>query len=732
MKLIICEKYSQAKRYAEVLSKYTNKELKKTDEGFSNGDITVACAQGHLITLCDPEEYNESYRNWNAAVLPIMPDNFKLKPIADKKKLLNNIKNLIPKATVIYNATDAEREGELIFRYIMSYLNPNTNANFKRIWTSDLEYDTIVKAYENAKPLKEYDNLYACAKARSESDWLIGINATRMLSICSKTNRKMTLGRVQTAVLRLIVDRYLANTQFKSQKTFTPIIKIKDLELELNKYLLNKEEAESILKSMPQEVNLEKEIKQEKVRQPALFSLVEIQILASEKYNISATDTLAIIQNLYENSLVSYPRTDSNYLTKAQTQEAITIINKIKGKKDFLAQNNIETDDFINITESHFIFDDSKTSDHYALIPLNADFDKAAKLGEKESLLFQEITKRFTQCFMKEAILEKTAYKVPLNKIPDSLNVDADSKEKIYFGKSGKVILYEGFLKLDNKKDTPLPKLNAGKYAIDASTIKEGKTDPPKLFTESTLLKAMQHPLNYEEEAKKEITNKEVAKELALGTPATNDKFLPILLSREYVVFQKKNIIPTALGQAIIEKLKNTKIASVELTLLIEQKLAEIRQGKVSYEAFMKSTKNYTKDLMTQIQNSAEIIGQSVEKTEAKEHIKCPKCKTGNLYLSKKPNKFGQHNYYCSNYKNEQDPEKACNFVVYETIAGKKLSENDIKNLCEKGQTGILQFVNKAGHKYSGRIVLLDTFETKLQLEDTKKEEKPKKGTIKK
>lgn len=735
MKLIICEKFSQAKKFAEVLSQYTNKELKHSEGGFSNGEITIACAQGHLIKLCDPEDYNPNFKQWDMAALPIIPEQFNLRPIEDasKKKLLSNIKKLIPQASVIYNATDAEREGELIFRYIFSYLNPNTNAQFKRIWASDLQYETIVKAYENAKPLQEYDNLYACAKARSESDWLIGINATRMLSLSTNSHMKLTLGRVQTAVLRLIVERYLANTQFKSQKTFTPIIKIKDLELELNKYLLDQQKAQKLLENLPNPATLEKEVKQEKMRQPTLFSLVDIQILASKKYNLSASDTLATIQNLYENSLVSYPRTDSNYLTKAQVSEALEILNKIKDKSPFLKQNSIELSDFIEVNENHFIFNDAKTSDHYALIPLNADFEKAKKIGEKESLLFYEIVKRFTQCFMKEAIIEKTVYRVPLQGTIDladffsssSENTDNPEEKKIFFRKNGETILYQGFLKFEDKNDKLLPNITSGQYPIEATTLREGKTDPPKLFTEASLLKAMKNPLNYQEGAKENITNKEVAKELSLGTPATNDKFLPILIDRGYAVFQKKNVLPTQLGIAIVEKLKHTKIADVSLTLTIEEKLAEIRSGKVSYTAFMNSTRRYTQELMGQIQQSGKDISLSIEKPQEKEHIKCPQCKTGNIYLSKTPNKNGNLNYYCSNYKND-DPSKICNFNIFDTIAGKKLTEKNIKDLCEKGETATLQFTNKTGHKYNAKIVLKD-FKTELVFADDKKIKKPTK-----
>lgn len=708
MKLLICEKKLQAEKFADLFGKYSNKKYKLEKGYFTNGtDLNIGFASGHLVELCDPHQYNSEYEKWNISHLPIIPDPFQLKISNGKTEMFKTLKELCKQADVIYNATDPAREGELIFRYILSKIgltNLKKNVQLKRLWCNNYEYKTVIDAYNNAKNLADYNNLYACAKARSESDWLIGINATRMLTLSTNKGKTLSLGRVQTAVLRLIVDRYLANKNFVSQNTYLPYITIKGLSLAYNKVFLEKEKAELLLKNLPTSMYLSKEVKKTKERQPTLFSLVDLQILMSSKTNFTASKTLELAQKLYENGYISYPRTDSNYLTNAQKENINALIDTFKKENHYLSLIKISDNDFLTPDEinKHFIFNDSKTSDHFAIIPTHCHIDKAYKLDKEAGLVFEEIIKRFTRCFMQEAEVEKTQYFIKIDNTED------------FFRVSGKIILKEGYLKLKTKNEKEdneeeekiLPDIEEGNYPIEEKNIQEGKTKPPILFTESSLLKAMKNPLNYE---KTEVHNKEVAKELSLGTPATNDKFLPTLIERNYVVFQKKSVIPTDLGISIIEQLKDTKIASIELTLTIEEKLEDIRQGKVSYEDFMKSTVLYTKNLMGQIQNTSNKIAENISVTPAKEHPKCPLCKTGNLYLNKT-----ETNYYCSNFKTEP----ACDFVLYTTQFNKKLSSKNIKDLIEKGKTDLIKkFKSKNGNEFDAYLILDKDSNYKIKLE---------------
>lgn len=709
MKLLICEKKLQAEKFAQVFSKYSGKPYKLVGGYFSNGtDLNIGFAQGHIVQLVEAEQYDEKYKHWNKEDLPIVPNPFKLEVNKEKVNMYKNLKEIACQADVIYNATDPAREGELIFRYIIDKIGKNAlknNVSFKRLWCNAYEYKTVIEAYENAKPLSDYDNLYDCAKARSHSDWLIGINSTRMLTVSTKSKNPLSLGRVQTAVLRIIVDRFLENQNFVSQKTFTPIITLADsgLQLKLNEYFLDEQEAQKILNSLPSKVHLNKEVTNGKEKQPELFSLVKLQILLSKKYGYSADMTLSYAQRLYEEGLISYPRTDSSYLTNDQKETINTLINNLKNNNAF----NLSTNDFLSKEEiyKHFIFNDSKTSDHYAMIPTCGDIEKAKKLGEKEGIVFEEILKRFIRCFMPQAEVQRTKYFVKL-------------ENKLAFVTSGKIILKAGHLKLqgkeevqDDEEQTALPNLQEGDYSVSEKSIREGKTVPPPLFTESSLLEAMEKPQKFIklEDSPNENHNKDILKEIHLGTPATIHMFIPLLTKRGYINIEKKKVIPTKLGISVIEQLKNTKIAQVALTLNIEEKLEDIAQGKVSYTNFMKAITNYVIDILKQIEQTSNKISENIERPEPKEYMKCPKCKNGNLYLGKT-----KINYYCSNIGKEGD--EHCDFTLFINQYNKKLNEKNIKDLVEKGKTSdiVKGMKSQNGKEMEGYLYFQEDFKKVL------------------
>lgn len=690
MELIICEKPSVAKEFASILGKHFNVSFAYNNGTYTDGNIVIGAARGHLLELAQPHDYNENYKKWNIADLPIIPGAFKLNVSADKRKLFNLLDKQIRKADVIYNATDAGREGELIFRYILNASQHKPSCVVKRIWADDTEEKTLINAYQNAKNQSEYDSLYYSAKARNEADWLIGINATRTLTVASKSNKMLSLGRVQTAILRLIVDRYLINKNFKKQDVFTPVIVLEQLVLKANKGYSSLAEAKALLENINDPILLEKNVESKTIRQPALFSLPDLQIQASRLLNFSATKTLDIAQKLYEQKAISYPRTDSNYLNTNQKDTISKTLTDFISQNLHLEQKNIENSLFLKSSElsSHFIFNDAKTSDHFAIIPLSKDYNRLmSTLNDEEQALYNLIFKRFIQTFMHPAIVEQTSYKAKVN-------------DDIYYYANGKVIKTKGFYLFDNVSDTSLPNLESKSYHIQEKEVNKGQTQPPKLFTESTLLKAMKNPIQYEkiEEHSENIKS--------LGTPATNDKYLPLLISRDYVSISKKNIIPSKLGIQVITSLSNTKITSIALTADIEYQIQNIYNNKLSYSKFMQAIVKYTHELTNEIKNKAENIGSQVsEKTKAR--TTCPKCKKGHLYMAK-----DKKNLYCSAYKQADEP---CNFILFTRIAGHKLTQKNISDLLSHKKTKTLNLISSKKKPYKACIFLNDEYKTELE-----------------
>lgn len=693
--LIICEKPAQAKEYVNVFTKYLSKPFRAEKGYYTNGDLTISYAIGHLIQLADASIYDPKYSHWNLEHLPIIPESFKYVVSTSTKAQYLVLKSLIKTHSTIYNAADAEREGELIFRLILNQTNENCTAKtIKRIWLTDYQYETVVNCYKNAKLQVEYDNLYDAARARQIADWLIGINATRTLTVASKTNTTLTLGRVQTAILRLIVDRYNKYINFISEDTFTPFIIINNFDLTLNKSFLVLEDAKNIIAKTPGNSKIEYHSETKKVKQPLLFSLTELQVLCNQKHNYTASQTLEFAQKLYENKIISYPRTSSNYLTEALKNDVNAIL-------DFLKENYYHSDNkldhsFLDNINNHFIFNDSKTSDHYALIPLKHNVKEISKLTTEEKNVFDEIVKIFFKCFSEPAIVEEISLKV---------NTDND---QIFYYKNFKNIKYKGFLFFDQKeenKENDTLSLSLNKEVIENKMfpitkveIKKGKTTTTNLFTEATLLQAMKNPTSYE----KIEENQEFVK--SLGTPATNDKFLPILLKRNYVSMEKKYIVPSELGLKIINALSETKLTSISLTAQIEYELENIRQGKLSYEKFLLATIRYATKITSEIKENAERIGESV-KVEDKERIICPCCKKGFLYLAK-----SKKNYYCSEFKSEP----ACDFILFTNVFGKKLSASNINDLITKRKTKVMEFTNTKNHKYKAYLILNEKFKIEM------------------
>lgn len=664
MKLVITEKPSAARDIARFL-----KANDRNDGFFKNSSYYVTWARGHCVTLADPGAYG--FEKWRLNDLPIIPDQFSLKSIPDTKKELNTIKSLIAKGDIdeLINATDAEREGELIFRLIYEYLD--CKLPVKRLWLQNPTDEAIGKAFDNLKPGSDYDGYYWSAKSRSLADWLVGLNSTRAFTLASDTDSVLSIGRVQTPVLALICERFIINRDFKEviryhiktdfKKDGIDFVAI----CELGKQ--GRGEVETIIGSGLENFTVDKiEVKPEKKAPPMLFDLGLAQQFANKHYNLTASDTLKVIQSLYEKKLVTYPRTDSNYLNSDMKDMVRNIQEKLAGL-DFLPSEQCGRIAKDPLYEKPF--NDSKVSDHHAIIPTG----EQQHLSGNEAIVYEMIVKRFFAAFSSSREREMT-------------NLTIKSGEYDFIAK-GAVIKQGGWALIESQglsKEVVLPVLSEGESLV-AESIEphQVKSKPPALFTDGTMISAM-------ESAGKRIEDAEMRdamKSRGLGTAATRDGFMELLIKRNYIERKGKSLVPTVLGLKVYDKVKDLPIANAELTGGWEFKLSQILKGEYDHEKFLEEIKDFTREITSELSNSGITT----------ESIACPVCGKGRV-------KEGKKNYYCSRSNAEDGP---CSLTIWKVVAKKKLSASVIRDLLEKGSSKKIKgFKSKASKNFDGALKL--------------------------
>lgn len=682
MKLIITEKPSVARDIAKVL-KVSNKK----NGYFENTDTQISWAFGHLIRLSDPDTYAENLSKWNLNDLPIIPEKFKKEVTKEghAKEQFEIIQTLLqnPNLTEVICATDAGREGELIFRYI--YEMANAKAPIKRLWISSQTDSAIKKGFETLKDGKDYIPLFESAKSRSEADWLVGMNATRAYTICfSKGQGVMSVGRVQTPVLKMIVDRYKENQDFKPE-TFYEIhievvhkngtFKAKWVEGSKDR-LTNSKEAKEKFEHLKKDENghIKTVIQKEKKEQhPLLYDLTEIQKEANRKFKFSADKTLKLMQALYEqHKVLTYPRTSSRYLSKDIVSQFPQLLENIKSLTKYTSF--VEEIQKNNWKMAEKMIDDKKVTDHHAIIPT----DKKANLRDlnpDELNLFELVIQRFLSSFYPVCIKDQTEI------------ISEFSKNT--FRSLGIVIRQTGWRSLyGNEEDTEteesvLPDVKEkDPVKHKKAKLQEGKTKAPALHTEASLL-------SYMETAGKNIEDEELRqamKECGLGTPATRASIIERLLQVEYVKREKNKFIPTQKGIFLIDNIKNEALLSAELTGQWEKKLNEMANGKYKRETYMNEIKEFTHDVIDAVSqgNQRETIGI------------CPKC-GGNVVSNPK-------SYSCSNWK-----EQNCDFVIWKQMAGKELGKDIAENLLKNQKTDVIEgFKSREGKPFNARLILQD------------------------
>ena len=571
MKLIIAEKPSVALAIAKALN------IKGSRDGYiENGEYIISWCVGHLAAAAFPEEYDAKYSKWNYADLPIIPDNFKYKIYGDKQKQFKVVKSLMSRKDVseVINACDAGREGELIFQLV--YNMANCKKPIKRLWISSMENAAIREGFENLKDGGKYDNLYYSALCRMWTDWIVGINATRLFSILY--NKTLNIGRVQTPTLALLCDRHNKIAYFRKEKYFTVELTLGGVKAETER-LDNENTAKEIITACENSqavcVSVSKETKTE--QPPKLFDLTTLQRAANRIYGYTAKQTLDYAQALYEKKLITYPRTDSRYLTEDMAETAAAVIRLGADIPPF----DKAPDFFPEISR---MINNGKVSDHHAIIPTleieKADLS-AIPTGELNilKLVFCRIISASAESYVYEnttAVFECGGYT---------------------FTAKGKEIISEGFRaiekliypKTDNAESAPLVKFYKGQlFAGAAPELKEKYTQPPKPYTEDTLLSAM------ETAGAKETADD--AERKGLGTPATRAAILEKLVQTGFAQRNGRQITPTKNGILLVSVLPDTLI-SAQLTAEWENKLAEIAKGESSPKEFMQGIKSMITEL---------------------------------------------------------------------------------------------------------------------------------------
>ena len=561
MKLVIAEKPSVAISIAKVIG-----ANKKKDGYYEGNGYRVSWCVGHLIQMANPDAYDEKYAKWNMADLPIIPSDYKYEVAKATKKQFNILKKLMNDKEVdtVINACDAGREGESIFRLV--YNQVNCKKKMKRLWISSMEDSAIKEGFDNLKDGKDYDNLFESAQARAIADWLVGMNISRLYSCLYQQN--YSVGRVQTPTLAMIVKRDDEIANFKKEKYYT-------VELSTNGFTLSTDRiddevaAEQLINLVGDKIEITDVIQKEKITKPDLpFDLTTLQRECNKYFGYSAKQTLDYAQSLYEKKLITYPRTDSRCLTEDMI---VSTVNNILGKNDF------------DTGRIKVVFDSKKVTDHHAIIPTISSLkEDVSELPPSEAKVYFLISDKF-----------HASVGYPLIENITKIVAEFDGFE---FTSSGKVIKDEGFTKYlkeyksKKNEDVELPNVNVDDaLSIENKEIKEKFTQPPKHFTEDTLLKSMEIAGNDALEKGVEVERK------GLGTPATRAGIIENLIFKGFVERDKKNLVATHKGISLVTIVSDT-FKSAETTAKWEMELSDIAQGKSSKEEFLEAIENELKE----------------------------------------------------------------------------------------------------------------------------------------
>ena len=686
---LIAEKPSVAKDIARIIG-----ATQRNDGYLSGNGYMVTWAFGHLIQLAMPEAYGVA--NFRRESLPILPPDFQLIPRQVKAekgykadpgvlKQLKVIKEVFDQCDRIIVATDAGREGELIFRYIFHYLN--CRKPFVRLWISSLTDKAIREGLDNLQPGERYDNLYLSAKSRSEADWLIGINATQALSVAAGQG-VFSLGRVQTPTLMMICDRYLENknfipTKFWQLKASTASGGIGFTAQSTTRWEQQPEAIAALQRAKDAGQLTVKSVERKEAAQdpPLLYDLTTLQKEANTKLNFSADKTLSIAQTLYEKKVMSYPRTGSRYISEdvfEEMPERIALLKRYPRFAGYAAGLN-------GATLNRRSVNDGKVTDHHALIVTE---NLPGELSKDERAIYEMVAGRMLEAFSGKCVKDVTTALLSAG--------DTD------FTVKGAVMKEAGWRAVFSEQDTEdedtatLPPFQEGQtLPLSGVDLLEKQTKPKPLHTESSLLAAM-------ENAGKELENAELKasmKDAGIGTPATRAAIIETLFARQYIVREKKNLVPTDKGLVVYRIVKDKKIADVEMTGMWETALAKIEAGGMDANTFRKGIEVYAGQI------TAELLSVHLS-IAGEETCPCPKCGSGRILFYPKVAK-------CSNVD--------CTLTIFRNKCDKQLTDKQIVELVTKRKTGLIKgFKGKNGKAFDASLVLDGQFNVAFSFPEKK------------
>lgn len=707
MKVCIAEKPSVARDIAEILG------AKQRKEGYYEGNgYQVTWTFGHFCTLKEPHDYFDRWKYWHLEDLPMIPANFGIKLIdnAGVQKQFKVIETLVQACEEVINCGDAGQEGELIQRWVL--LKAQNTKPVKRLWISSLTEQAIKDGFNALKDAAQYNNLYAAGSARAIGDWLLGMNATRLFTKKFGTGKIiLSIGRVQTPTLAMIVARQKEINAFVSEEYWE--LKTIYRETEFTAVIDRLKSADKAgkgleyLKQHPFEItSFEK--KEGKEGNPRLFDLTALQVEANKKFAYSADDTLKYIQNLYEKKLVTYPRVDTTYLSEDLHPKVAGILQDMTPYAALTAPILAKP-----IPKLKSVFDDKKVTDHHAIIPTGM-YPQGLPLEEKR--VYDLVARRFIAAFYPECKVSNTTVLGKVGQVP--------------FKATGKQILEPGWKEVyandvpekkeGEEEEKTLPLFVVGESGPHAPRVHQGKTTPPKPYTEATLLRAM-------ETAGKQVEDeemRELLKDNGIGRPSTRANIIETLFRRRYIEKRKKNIFATQTGMDLIDTIQNELLKSAELTGTWERKLRLIEKGEYQMDTFKQELVEMVQALTREVKNNAykvitlapEMPPEPEKEVKAKkepkpkepkpevsiESLQCPKCKSH-------PLRKGNTAYGCANFN-------ACGFKLPFELMGKKLTDKQVTDLITKSKTGKIKGLKVPGseNEVEGKLVLNKDFNVEL------------------
>jgi DNA topoisomerase-3 len=689
MKVILTEKPSVARDIAKCLNINA-----KRDGYFEGNGYQITWAFGHLVELKEPDEYDKAWKRWSLESLPIIPEQFGLKARGDAsaQKQLNTIKKLFKSADEIICATDAGREGELIFRYILAWSGCQ-HKPFKRLWISSLTDDAIRGGFTKLQDGHAYDGLYRAAKCRSESDWIVGLNATRLYTLkFGQQGSLWTIGRVQTPVLALIVQKDAEISNFKPKDFWELHTLYREADFQyVSGRFDNKADAEALLSQIVARDFRITDVKgkKETLSPPLLYDLTDLQKDMSIRYGLTADQTLSCAQQLYEKKHITYPRTDSRYLSNDMKPGMKPLLAKLRTK----FEQQIEPLNLDKLVLSSRIFNDAKVSDHHAIIPTSA---LPGSLSGNEAKVYEAIAQRFIAAFYPPCIKQITTvlgevcggggcgddFSRPVNEAATEV-----APATVKFKTTGTIIESPGWQVLykndaPNQSDKPqkiLPNFVKGETGPQQPSINQGKTTPPKPYNEASLLSIM-------ESAGKTCDDeqlKEALKEKGLGTPATRASIIEVLIKRNYIQRQKKTLVSTESGRHLISIIADDRLKSAAMTGEWEAKLKKIEHNDYDPDLFMAEIIQFTQKIKDQSDRPLYDPSRLGD---------CPVC--GHPVIE------GRKGYGCSDWK------AGCQFVLWKEIYGVPVSKDMASQLLQNGRTLQSYAIKQGDEVYNAQLTL--------------------------